>query len=390
MKIDQNYRQFCDARQWEVYCAYAETESSEKAAKLLGLANGSGIRKTIRRMKARAAKQGYSPEHDMIHTAPDSHFVKGVSTLYGDDGAVKQQWVKTHADQEAQAMQMIEYMLERVESIKPLKPAKSPKDTDDDLLTIYPLGDPHVGMYAWAREAGEDFDCDIARQDLVNAMGYLVEAAPKSKEALVLNLGDYFHADDPTNATPKSKNQLDVDGRWARVLEMGFHLLIDLVSMALKKHEVVRVRNLPGNHDPKSSIPLTLYIRAWFKDEPRVIVEDSTAIHQYQSFGKCLFGFTHGDLIKKQGNELGALMAVDCESVWSASKFRYWLHGHFHSRRLVEALGCLVEGFRNLAPNDAWHQGEGYRSGRDMNAITYHKEYGEITRNTCDISRARV
>jgi len=83
-------------------------------------------------------------------------------------------------------------------------------------------------------------------------------------------------------------------------------------------------------------------------------------------------------------------MAVDCEQLWSESKHRYWLHGHFHSKKVEEVMGCTIEGFRNLAPNDAWHQGAGYRSGRDLNAITYHKDYGEISRSVCDISRVKT
>lgn len=384
--IDEFLRQFATPEQWEKY-TLSEEVGVVAAAKQLGVSH-STISKSNQRLMARAARQGYAPDADMIRPVPDPRYAKRVSTNYDADGQVRQQWVISEIDSNAQAVALIERIAEISETIKPLKPVKGPKDTDDDLLTIYPLGDPHIGMYAWAQEAGEDFDCDIARQDLVNAMGYLVDAAPKSRECIVLNVGDYFHADDPTNRTPQNKNQLDVDGRWMRVLEMGFFVMIDLISIALKKHEVVRVRSTPGNHDPKSTNPLTLFTRAWYRDEPRVIVEDSMSIHQYQAFGKCLFGFTHGDKIKKP-NELGALMAVDCEALWSGSKFRYWLHGHFHSKRVIEALGCIVEGFRNLAPNDAWHQGEGYRSGRDMNAITYHKEYGEVTRNTCDISRVR-
>jgi hypothetical protein len=33
------------------------------------------------------------------------------------------------------------------------------------------------------------------------------------------NLGDWYHANDQRNVTPKSKHQLDVDGRWFKVLQ---------------------------------------------------------------------------------------------------------------------------------------------------------------------------
>lgn len=386
--MDSKLKEYATESELRYIAAIEEFGSHGKASKALGV-NRASVSKAMKRLKVRAAKQGYAPEHDMTRPVPEGFTVKGVSTYYNDEGKPTGQWVKSQQDKDAQMEALINRIEAITETVKPLKPVKPPKDVDKDTLTIYPLGDPHVGMYAWSKEAGEDFDCDIARQDLVNAMAYLVEAAPPSKECLVLNVGDFFHADDPSNATPGNKNQLDVDGRWARVLEMGFFILIDLISMALKKHEVVRVRSTPGNHDPKSTIPLTLFVRAWFKDDPRVVVEDATAIYQYQAFGKCLFGFTHGDKLRRL-DELGALMAVDCADHWSGSTHRYWLHGHFHSKRVLEVMGCLVEGVRNLAPNDAWHQGSGYRSGRDMQAITYHRDYGEIARNTCDITRVRA
>jgi len=380
--------QFATPRQREYLDAVKQHGSYRSAAKALGVSH-QVVMRTVNAVKHKAAKRGYAPDYDYTRPVPEGFAVKGVSTYYNEEGVPTGQWVKSVQDRDAQIQALIERIEKATESVKPLKPVKSPKEVDCDLLTIYPLGDPHLGMYAHSQEAGEDFDCDIARQDLVNVFGYLVGAAPKSEECIVLNVGDFFHADDPTNRTPQNKNQLDVDGRWHRVLEIGFYLVIDLISLALKKHKTVRFRSTPGNHDPKSTIPLTLFIRAWFKDEPRVIVEDSTKIHQYHAFGKCLFGFTHGDKIRKP-NEMGALMAVDCEQLWSESKHRYWLHGHFHSKKVEEVMGCTIEGFRNLAPNDAWHQGAGYRSGRDLNAITYHKDYGEISRSVCDVSRVKT
>lgn len=384
--IDQKLKDFATPIQWKKY-TLAMSVGFNEADRQLGITKGACSRATFA-IKKKAALSGYSPDHDMTKSVPEGFTVKGVSTYYNQDGVQTAQWVKSAQDRDAQVAALVERIEAIADTVKPLKPVKPPKNSDADLLNIFPLGDPHVGMYAHAQEAGENFDCEIARQDLLNAMAYLVDAAPPAKECLILNVGDFFHADDPSNSTPQNNNKLDVDGRWHRVLEMGFLLLVDLIVLALKKHEIVRVRSTPGNHDPTSTIPLTLFIRAWFKDEQRVIVEDATKIHQYQAFGKCIFGFTHGDKIKKPA-ELGALMAVDCEEIWSKSKHRYWLHGHFHSRRLIEALGCLVEGFRNLAPNDAWAQGAGFRSGRDMNVITYHKDYGEISRSTCDITRLK-
>jgi hypothetical protein len=46
----------------------------------------------------------------------------------------------------------------------------------------------------------------------------------------------------------------------------------------------------------------------------------------------------------------------------------------------------MFESFRTLAAKDAWHSGQGYRSGRDMKCIILHKEFGEIGRQTVNLA----
>ena len=46
-----------------------------------------------------------------------------------------------------------------------------------------------------------------------------------------------------------------------------------------------------------------------------------------------------------------------------------------------DSAGIRVEGFSNLAPNDAWHNEQGYLSPQEMTMIVYHKDRGEIRRS---------
>ena len=55
--------------------------SVKKASKLLGISE----RATWTR-KAKLARQGWSPEHDMTKTVPDGFHLKGTSTLYDEEG----------------------------------------------------------------------------------------------------------------------------------------------------------------------------------------------------------------------------------------------------------------------------------------------------------------
>lgn len=387
--IDPKLLDFCTTKiQADHIQAVIDEGSNRKAAKKLGVHAGT-IDQTVRVVKKKAAVRGYAPDFDLNHATAPGQVLKGSSTLYDADGNQRLQWVKTNADHQAQLEMLQEAVTAIAEDIKAVKPVKPPKVTNDQLLTVYPMGDPHVGMYAWSKESGEDFDVEIARRDLNGAMQYLSDNTPPTDKALIINLGDFFHADNSANRTARSNNALDVDTRWARVLELGILAMVDCIDIARRKHKQVDVYNAIGNHDEHSGVMLALCLKAWYRNEPRVNIMDTIAKHHYVRFGKVLMGITHGDSIKKGGTGLDALMAADRPQDWADSTKRHWYCGHIHSSNKVELVGCNYESFRHLAPNDAWHQGQGYRSGRDMVAIVHHKDHGEVARATCDISIVR-
>lgn len=260
--------------------------------------------------------------------------------------------------------------------------------TSDDLLVVYPLGDPHIGMLAWAAEVGEHFDVRIAERELCECMVQLVQRAPASTEAIVTNLGDFWHAEDDRQATPKSGHKLDVDGRAGKVGRIGLSILRRLIDTALTKHARVRVRNVPGNHDPHSSFWLPEIMRAAYGNEPRVIVEEGFNPYQYDAFGRVLLGWAHGDGAKLDA--LGEIMATDEPARWGQASFRYWNTGHVHHLSTRELRGCVVTTHRTLAGRDAWHHHSGYRSGRSLTGIAYHREWGLDSSWTVGVERVRA
>lgn len=358
--------------------------SVSKAAITLGVPEKT-LRNRYNKALADQALKGYAPEHGMVHTVPDPFIVKGVSTLYDADGNKKAQWVKSTLDQrraEQAIREFIEHLTEGIKGKSPL--VKPPKHADSDLLAVYPMGDPHFGMYAWADECGENFDLDIAESLTCGAIDRLVSSAPPAENALILQLGDFFHADNQSNMTPRSGNPLDVDTRWAQVMQVGMRAMVYIVQRALEKHKTVTVRNNEGNHDPHSAFALALALDAYFSNNKRVKVELSPAKFWFYRFGKVLIGTTHGDTCKM--TDLPGVMAADRPEEWGLTKFRYWYQGHIHHEDRKEYAGVVVEAFRTLAAKDAYHAGHGYRAGRDMRLIVHHKDFGEIERHRCDVS----
>jgi len=366
--------------------ALKQSKNVEAAAKLAGISEPAFYARLMR-LRGQAAVQGHAPDYGMTKTVPEPFTVKGTSTLYNADGDIAAQWVKTQVDQQSKLALIRDSIIESMSDFKGVyKPRKVPAAQTSDQMACYMLGDPHIGCYAHAAEAGENFDVKIAREDLLNATSRLVEVAPKTDVALIANLGDFFHADNRANTTTRG-TPVDVDTRWPHVLQAGCMLMVDLITLALSKHPTVKVVNCIGNHDDHSSVMLSAFLAAYFHAEPRVEVLPTTNKFHYVRHGKVAIGLTHGDTVKLQA--LAEIMATDQAALWADTEHRYWYTGHIHHTTKQELRGCVVESFRTLAGRDAWHTNSGYRSGRDMLCIVQDREFGEVERYRCDIRRAR-
>lgn len=358
----------------EIITALREHGSNRKAAKALGC----DPRTVERRRKSLAAK-GYSPDHDMTRTVPDGFKVKGVSTYYDDEGRVRGQWVKSSADAERQR-EILQAAVEAMAADLPrVKPRKAKGVWRSDLLTVYPVGDPHVGMLSWPDETGEDWNLDVAKQVHCDAMAALVEASPDSETALMVNLGDALHFDSLEAKTPRGGNLLDADGRYAKIVDVAIATMRQCVESALGKHKHVHIICVPGNHDETGGLWLARLLAIAYEREPRVTVDTTPGVFAYYRWGKVLLGVHHGHTCKP--DKLPGVMAADRAKDWGESEHRVWLTGHVHHESRKEYAGVTVETFGTLAARDAYAHTGGWRSRRDMQSLIFHAEHGEVARS---------
>jgi hypothetical protein len=345
----------------------------------------------VRSVLARFDKHGNAAGETIAHgmerrekfKVEDGHSVKRVSAYVYPDGYMGGRWVQSSKDASDYTIEALKKTFDEYKGHAKL--VAPPKHANKDLLTVYPIGDYHLGMYAWKDETGEDWDLDIAERTLRGTMADLVSSAAPSETGLVLSLGDFFHTDDSTNRTPASGHALDVDTRRAKVLQVGVKLLIDCVEMALAKHKKVIVRCLAGNHDPATTPALNIALWAFFHGNKRVHVDCSPSKFFYYQFGRVLIGATHGD--KCRMPEFPGVMAANEPDKWGATRFRYGYFGHIHHKEIrgKEINGVICESFQILAPGDEWHYSMGYGAGRSMQAITHHCETGEKFRHIVSI-----
>jgi hypothetical protein len=336
-----------------------------------------------RRFYARKAKlpnKGWSPEHDMTHTVPDGFKVKGVSSLYNKDGQLSAQWVKSTIDQDRQR-QLFEASIEAaLKDLPPYIPKQAGSSHIGHLMSVYPIGDPHFGEYIWGDECGADWDLSIAERIHCGAMAALVESAPATEHALIINLGDAAHYDSMIAVTPRSGHHLDADSRYAKMVDVLIMAMRQIVESALTKHKFVHVVHVIGNHDETGAVWLSRLFAHLYAKDPRVTVETSPSVFSYYRWGKNLIGMHHGHTCK--ADRLAGVMAADRAKDWGESAHRYWYTGHIHHESKKEYPGVLVESFNTLAPTDSYAHSGGWRSRQNMKCIVLHKEHGEVARHT--------
>jgi hypothetical protein len=406
----------CTERQAEMLGAILEHKSANKASQALGC-DKSNVTDAVRVVRKKAAQRGFAPASDLIRPLPEGLALQGssvrydrngevdqswikskqegrdpaevvridnpaitkTSTQYGPDGRVTQQWV-SERPKDAERFQRWEDAAKALAKDLPKIRIAAPKKTASDLMACYPIGDHHIGMYAWHSEAGADYDLEKAEALLSGAIDHLIDASPACDQALVVILGDFLHYDSLEPLTPASKNLLDSDGRASKMIEVGLRCARRVIEAAAAKHKNVRVIIEPGNHDPYSSLFFQHALAALYEKEKRIEVDVTPGLYHYYEFGRCLIGVHHGD--KAKLDKLPLIMAQDQSQAWGRTDHRYWWTGHIHQQQVHDVQGIKVESFRVLPPTDAWAHGQGYRSQRSMVSILLHREHGEVSRHT--------
>jgi len=252
-KIDDTIYSYATLRQIEIIDCLREHDGNiTKAGKKLGIKRQS-ITSILEGLIKRAAKQGYSPSHDMKHAVPDGFLLKGTSTLYDSDGNTKIQWVKSSIDQERQRELITESIKAACEVMPRLKPISYKGQANSELLNQYTFTDYHIGMMAWHREGGDNWDIKIAESTLIGAFSHMIANSPNADACIINQLGDWLHFDGLKPVTPASGHVLDGDSRFHKMIRVAIRCLRTLIDMALSKHKTVHLICAEGNHDESSA-----------------------------------------------------------------------------------------------------------------------------------------
>lgn len=315
----------------------------------------------------------------MTKPAAEGFAVKGTSTLYGPDGELKAQWVKTTADGEALEQAIRDAFDALRESMPKAKPVSSMKaKRSADLLNLHVLTDYHLGAKAWHEEAGEDWDLSIAEDLLVRWFACAIEHAPPASIGVLAQLGDFLHWDGYDAVTPTSKHLLDADTRFQKLVRVAIRATRQIVRLMLQKYDRVHLIMADANHDPASGAWLREMFAAFYDQEPRITVDNSADTYYCLEHGSTSLFFHHGH--KRKPTTVDDVFVAKFREVFGRTKFSYAHLGHMHHDMKLETNLMTVEQHRTMAAKDAYASRGGWMAGRGAPVITYSNRFGEVGR----------
>lgn len=371
--IDERLYDFATEVERRHLDAIKEYGGGVAAERALGLGRDT-VCKALRRVKARAASQGYAPGHFVDGVA--AGFKMGKVTVQRGPNGIERVWERQSPDAAKQDEMLAAAMAAMCEEIAAVSPTLPPQGTIADLANVYTFTDCHVGMLAWHREGGDDWDLGIAEKTLTKCFAAMIESSPKAELAIVNQLGDFMHFDGLVAETPTHGHPLDADGRFGKIVEIAIRTLRRIIDLALAKHGHVHVIMAEGNHDLVSSIWLRKMFKALYENEPRVSVDDSELPYYVYQHGETMLAFHHGHLTKN--DKLPLLFASQFARVWGNTVKRYAHCGHRHHLEDKDHNGMRVTQHPTLAARDAYAARGGWVTGREATSITYHKRFGKV------------
>jgi hypothetical protein len=370
-------RSFASSRQVEYIDAIIKFGTAKQASKELNVADTT-IYRSIDGL-IRKLDNSHTENKNMISVMADGFNVKGTSTLI-KDGKYVMQWVKTNADdarREELFREVIEGLKDEIPRVTLMQP---PPLGIENLLNCYVITDYHLGMLSHTEETGANWDLKIAEEMLVKWFAQAIQQSPDANHCVFAQLSDFLHYDSLDAVTPASKHLLDVDSRFYKLVRTAIRVLRTVIDMLLAKHQTVHIKMLDANHDPVSQIWLREWFKVLYENEPRITVDDSPNPYNAYEFGKVALFFHHGH--KRKVSDVSTVFASMYREMFGRTKYAYAHMGHLHSIDVKEDNLMIVEQHRTLAAPDAYAARGGWLSGRDAKVITYHKDFGEVSRLT--------
>jgi hypothetical protein len=296
---------------------------------------------------------------------------------------VKAQFRKRHTY--SQDKIAIQEFITKAETYSPTyEPVVYPPDPDP-LMYELDLQDIHFGRQTWAEESGGDYDLNLARKAVESVVVKLLDRVKRYRlEKILIPLGnDFFNVDNKHNTTTAGTPQQETD-RWQKTYRAGLDMAVWIIDTC-RQVAPVEVLMVPGNHEIHRNFYLGETLRAWYRNDPNVQVDNRAVSRKYYQYGVTLLGFAHGK--DERLERLPLLMALDAKELWAQTSVREWHTGDKHHKKdfammADEGSGVTVRILRSLAVDDAWTFNAGFKSIKASESFLWDKNEGLMAQFT--------
>ncbi|MGB2063521.1 MAG: hypothetical protein ACPHUL_00100 [Marinomonas gallaica] len=332
----------------------------------------------VRLRRAKLADKGRLDEIGIKMNVPEGRKMGKVTGQYNAKGELIQFWPRFSEDTEL--LESLKQSAREVTTSIPYVDIPKCKSVDKghDVIPWLNIGDGHLGMVAYDKEVGHNFDLKIAEAELCYAMARQIDMHEGYDRCVIQDMGDMTHYENFGAKTEASGHDLDFDTRFPKMIKVYRRTMEFIVNYALSKFQHVDVIINQGNHSRTNDIWMAEHLRALFANSSRVTVLNNECIFIPYRMGNTFVMSHHTDKCKAQ--KLIDVMCTDFRQDFGEAKYKYIDGGHIHTKTVSEVGDVTIETFNQLAPSDKYAHDGGWRSRSCLTCVLRSKTYGEVGR----------
>jgi len=247
------------------------------------------------------------------------------------------------------------------------------KEIDDEFVLEINIPDLHLARLCWKAEVGENYDRKKAVKRFMKILKEIINRVKVKIDKIIFPLGHDFTNFDNIDGETTNGTFQDNDSRWQKMIITAQELAVTAIELMKKEADIVEVILIQGNHDFVTSFHIVRYLKAYYKNDDRVEIDDSPKLRKYRLIGINLIGYSHGD---KEGKNIYDIMHNEVPKLWGKSKYREFHLGHIHTREVREKNGVIFRWIPAAAAKSSWEYNKAFTSMAGSKGYLYHRNKG--------------
>lgn len=283
----------------------------------------------------------------------------GIQTLYSSKITVKPKNEYTWNAEDIQ--KLFDNLKTNYKNKLHISPAQYEKNNN---LLVVPIADLHYALLSDKFSTGNDYNIEIAEEVYYQAINDVLNRySNRTFEKVLFIVGNDFVNFDNLNGTTQRGTPQDNATLWFSAVTKATQLVINGIDI-LSTIAPVDVVYVPSNHDLHTMFGIMQTVKAWYRSDDNVNVDDSPLPRKYYRFGKTLLVLSH-DMKIKDGLRI---ITSEAKDKWSNSEHIICLLAHLHQAMIYEKQGYLeIWRLPTISGWSRWTNQQGYVQSEKKN-----------------------